>query len=131
MKNVIIASVLSLFLFASCDTGYEVGDIAPQNDARFIYVSIDDNYVGWKSQRSFYDHSAKVVTVEYLENSIKSGKDLSAFIVYTAPVFGATFSPEGGKEEDWSLGERTYTITSKDGTTTNDYRIQLVEVAAF
>ena len=132
MKNLIIISFLSIFVvFSSCELGYDVGEVAPLDDARLIYVSIDNNYVGWEDQRSFYDHNAHVVTVKMILGSFKGGHDFPALKVYTSPVFQATISPLAGQEEDWSSKERTYTVTSGDGSVSNAYTVKIEEVEKF
>jgi len=133
MKNIInsIFAILIVFSFTACDDEYELGDIAPNDDARVIKASIDVRYVDWKDQRSFYDHDNNTITVQMLTGSFKGSKSASAMIIYVTPVIFATMSPFGGVEEDWSSGQRQYTITSGDGSTTNVYTIKLEEVASF
>lgn len=133
MKNInTITSLLAmLFIISSCELGYDVGDVAPKDDARLIYVSIDDNYVSWQNQRSFYNHEDHVVTVKMIENSFKGEHDFTALLIYTAPVLWATVNPLTGQEEDWSSKQRSYTVTSGDGSISNEYTVVIEEVDKF
>ncbi len=127
MKKIIIA-LFSLVILSSiaCDSDYQLDDIASRSDARVIIVSIDVRDVPYDSQRSFYNHDTKVITVQILP-----GMDWTTFTVFVTPTLYSTMSPFGGVEEDWSSGTKSYTITSGDGTATNTYTVNIVEVAEF
>lgn len=127
MKKIVfvIFSVFFLSLVA-CEDEYPTDGIASNDDARIIRVSIDVRDVPYEGQRTFYDHTAKVVTVQVLPSY-----DWTTFIVYVSPVLYATMTPFGGIEEDWSSGSKTYTVTSGDGSVTNTYVVEITEVAEF
>jgi len=127
MKKIILA-IFSVFIlsFVACEDEYATDGIAPKDDARIIRVSIDVRDVPYEGQRTFYDHVAKVITVQVLP-----GYDWTTFKVFVSPVLYATMTPFAGITEDWSSGSKTYTITSGDGSVTNTYTVQIVEVAAF
>ena len=126
--NKIILALFSLVILASvaCDSDYQLDDIASKSDARIIIVSIDVRDVPYDSQRTFYDHSAKVHTVQILP-----GMDWATFTVFVTPTLYSTMTPYAGFEEDWSSGSKSYTVTSGDGTATNTYTVNIVEVASF
>ena len=127
MNKIIIALFsLALLTFIACDKSYIDDDIASKSDARIIMVLIDARDVPYEGQRSFYDHAAKVVTVQILP-----GYDLTTFTLYITPTLYTTMTPFGGTEQDWSSGSKTYTLTSGDGTVTNTYTVNIVEVAEF
>ena len=109
-----------------CEDEYETNGIAPKNDARVIRVSIDVRDVPYDSQRTFYNHEVKEVIVQVLP-----GMDWTTFKVFVSPVMWSTMTPDGGQTEDWSSGSKSYTITSGDGSTSNTYKITIVEVAQF
>lgn len=127
MKKIMFA-IFSVFIlsFVACEDEYATDGIAPKDDARIIRVSIDVRDVPYEGQRTFYDHVAKVITVQVLP-----GYDWTTFKVFVSPVLYATMTPFAGITEDWSSGSKTYTITSGDGSVTNTYTVQIVEVAAF
>lgn len=133
MKNIIniLFATLIVFSFTSCDDEYDVSEIPADNVATVIRATIDSRYVNWKNQRSFYDHENKVITIRMIEDSFEGSNDASALIVYVSPVMWATMSPYGGVEEDWSSGQKQYTITSGDGSVSNVYTIIIEEVASF
>jgi len=120
-----------LFLCTACDDSYDLSDVAPDNDARVIKASIDVRYVDWKDQRTYYDHDTKVITVKMIADSFKSGKSADALIIYVSPTLWASMTPIGGEEEDWSSGQREYTITSGDKSVSNTYTIKLETVVSF
>ena len=126
--NKIILALFSLVILSSvaCDSDYQLDDIASKSDARIIIVSIDVRDVPYDSQRTFYDHSAKVHTVQILP-----GMDWTTFTVFVTPTLYSTMTPYAGFEEDWSSGSKSYTVTSGDGTATNTYTVNIVEVASF
>jgi hypothetical protein len=126
--NKIILALFSLVVlsFFACENEYDAGDMASKSDARIILTLIDARDVPYEGQRTFYDHTAKVVTVQVLP-----GYDWTTFTVYVSPVLYATMTPFGGTEQDWSSGSKTYTITSGDGTVTNTYTVRILEVAEF
>ncbi len=127
MKKIMFAIFSVVILsFIACEKEYPSDGIAPKDDARIIRVSIDVRDVPYDGQRTFYDHAAKVVTVQVLP-----GYDWTTFKVFVSPVLYATMTPSGGITEDWSSGSKTYTITSGDGSATNTYTVQIVEVTAF
>ena len=128
MNKKIILTLFSLAVlsFFACEREYDAGTIASQSDARVIRVSIDVRDVPYDSQRDFYNHDTKVVTVQVLP-----GMDWTTFTVFVTPTLYSTMSPTAGVEEDWSSGSKSYTITSGDGTVTNTYTVNIVEVAEF
>lgn len=127
MKKIIFA-IFSVFIlsFVACEDEYPTDGIAPKDDARIIRVSIDVRDVPYDGQRTFYDHAAKVITVQVLP-----GYDWTTFKVFVSPVLYATMTPFAGITEDWSSGSKIYTITSGDGSASNTYTVQIVEVTAF
>jgi hypothetical protein len=125
-KIVFILFSLAVLSFFACEREYDAGTIASQSDARVIRVSIDVRDVPYDSQRDFYNHDTKVVTVQILP-----GMDWTTFTVFVTPTLYSTMTPFAGVEEDWSSGSKTYTITSGDGTVTNNYTVNIVEVAEF
>ena len=127
MNKIIIALFsLAVLSFFACEREYDAGTIASKSDARVIIVSIDVRDVPYESQRSFYDHSAKVNTIQILP-----GMDWTTFTVFVTPTLYSTMTPYAGFEDDWSSGSKSYTVTSGDGTATNTYTVQIVEVAEF
>ena len=66
--NKIILAIFSLAIlsFFACENEYDAGEIASMSDARIILTLIDARDVPYEGQRSFYDHTAKVVTVQVL-----------------------------------------------------------------
>ena len=125
-KIVLTLFSLAVLSFFACEREYDAGTIASQSDARVIMVSIDVRDVPYESQRTFYNHDTKVITVQILP-----GMDWATFTVFVTPTLYSTMSPYGGVEEDWSSGSKTYTITSGDGSATNSYTVNIVEVAEF
>jgi hypothetical protein len=126
--NRTICALFSVVILAltACDKEYPTDGIASKSDARIIGVFIDVRDVPYDGQRTFYDHDAAVITVQVLP-----GYDWTTFTVFVSPVLYATMTPYGGTVEDWSSGSKSYTITSGDGSVTNTYIVEIIEVAEF
>ena len=126
--NKIIIALFSLAVLSSfaCEREYDEGTMASKSDARVIRVSIDARDVPYDSQRDFYNHDSKVITIQILPEM-----EWTTFTVYVTPTLYSTMTPYAGVEEDWSSGSKSYTVTSGDGTATNTYTVQIVEVAEF
>ena len=126
--NKFILAILSVFILglSACEKEYPTDGIASKSDARIISVLIDARDVPYEGQRTFYDHDAHIITVQVLP-----GYDWTTFTVYVSPVLYATMTPYGGFEQDWSSGSKTYTVTSGDGSTSNTYTVEIVEVQEF
>lgn len=124
MKNILF-TMLCIFAFTACNKSYPGDDrIAPKDDARIINAQVRDILV--KNQRTYYNHEIKEVMIH-----VKSLQDetMDKLTVYVSPTMWTSMSPSAGVVEDWTTGEKSYTITSGDKTVTNVYTVKVKQVA--